>query len=273
MFFFISGLCYAQSDMVDVLHLKNGSIIKGNITELYPDSLVKIEMFDGSLFVFEMDEVLKILREPRSLEKKGLQWASLNYRDRQEKTEKVQFGLKGGINFASWKVSGESDYESFEHRTDFHAGFFITRYAPTSFRFEILYNRKGAKEIINDPYYGIDSDADYKITCISLLPLIVLGTNDPKDNTFFEFGPEFSFITSKKGDIEFLGENSEENLNNITEFELCFNVGAGIFINNTILIDVRYSFGLKDLITQDYDNSDDIKAFSRTIQLSLGVVL
>ncbi len=51
---------YSQAIKIDEVHLKNGSIIKGTITELYPDSLLKIETRDGNLFVFQMSEVLLI---------------------------------------------------------------------------------------------------------------------------------------------------------------------------------------------------------------------
>ncbi len=50
-------------DRRDVVFLKNGSIIKGQIVEIIPDSLVKIETADGSMFVFKMSEVEKITKE------------------------------------------------------------------------------------------------------------------------------------------------------------------------------------------------------------------
>ncbi len=41
----------------DDVYLKNGNIIRGNVVELIPDSIVKIETDDQSLFVFRMSEV------------------------------------------------------------------------------------------------------------------------------------------------------------------------------------------------------------------------
>jgi|GEM_PF-2527913 len=55
----------AQSDLLDVVYLKNGSIIKGIITEQVPGTAVKIQTADGSLFVFEYDEITKMTREPK----------------------------------------------------------------------------------------------------------------------------------------------------------------------------------------------------------------
>lgn len=58
-------LSVAQSDLIDVVYLKNGSIIKGIITEQVPGTAVKIQTADGSLFVFEYDEITKMTREPK----------------------------------------------------------------------------------------------------------------------------------------------------------------------------------------------------------------
>lgn len=47
----------------DVVYLKNGSIIKGQITEMNPSESIKIQTADGSLFVYQMSEVLKMEKE------------------------------------------------------------------------------------------------------------------------------------------------------------------------------------------------------------------
>ena len=54
-----------QSPIVDVVYLHNGSIIRGQIVELVVNEHVKIETSGGSIFVYQMDEVLKIERETR----------------------------------------------------------------------------------------------------------------------------------------------------------------------------------------------------------------
>lgn len=60
---FISFITFGQNQTVDVLYLKNGSIIKGSITEMNPTTGIKIKTSDGSLFVYTMDEVLKTEKE------------------------------------------------------------------------------------------------------------------------------------------------------------------------------------------------------------------
>ena len=54
---------FAQDKTRDVLYLKNGSVIKGSITEMNPSTGIKIKTSDGSLFVYKMDEVLKTEKE------------------------------------------------------------------------------------------------------------------------------------------------------------------------------------------------------------------
>lgn len=48
---------------IDVLYLKNGSIIKGQIIEHAVGGTIKIQTKDESVFVFKEDEVNKIVRE------------------------------------------------------------------------------------------------------------------------------------------------------------------------------------------------------------------
>jgi len=52
-------------EYVEVLYLKNGSIIRGMIIEQIPNEQVKIKTGDGSVFVYTMDQVLKITKEPK----------------------------------------------------------------------------------------------------------------------------------------------------------------------------------------------------------------
>lgn len=63
LFLLVSVVSFAQERQVDVIYLKNGSVIKGAVIELVPDKQVKIRTADGSLFVFQMSEVDRIEKE------------------------------------------------------------------------------------------------------------------------------------------------------------------------------------------------------------------
>lgn len=53
----------AQQQMQDVVYLKDGAIIRGMIIEMSPNASVKVQMKDGSVFVFKMENVEKIVKE------------------------------------------------------------------------------------------------------------------------------------------------------------------------------------------------------------------
>lgn len=63
LFLIISLSLNAQNQTRDVLYLKSGSVIKGTITEMNPNTGIKIKTADGSLFVYKMDEILKTEKE------------------------------------------------------------------------------------------------------------------------------------------------------------------------------------------------------------------
>ncbi len=73
LFVSITTLSFAQNNYQDVVYLKNGSIIRGVIIEQVPNKSIKIETADGSVFVYQMDEIEKIAKEDKigSIKKRG----------------------------------------------------------------------------------------------------------------------------------------------------------------------------------------------------------
>lgn len=60
---FFSQKIMAQSGILDVVYLKNGSIVKGIIIENTPNANIKLKTSDGSLFVYNYDEIEKFAKE------------------------------------------------------------------------------------------------------------------------------------------------------------------------------------------------------------------
>ena len=58
---------FAQSSLQDVVYLKNGSIIRGDIVEYTPNDTVKIMTTDGSVFVYDFAQVEKFAKEQPAL--------------------------------------------------------------------------------------------------------------------------------------------------------------------------------------------------------------
>lgn len=63
-FALIANLSFAQKNYQDVIYLKNGSIIRGLIIEQVVNESFKIETTDDNVFVFEIDKIEKIAKEP-----------------------------------------------------------------------------------------------------------------------------------------------------------------------------------------------------------------
>lgn|SRR5574344_1969655 len=66
----VCAMCCVTSfaqNLTEVLYLKNGSMIKGVIIEQVPNQTVKIQTADGSIFVYQMTEVLKITKEAKEI--------------------------------------------------------------------------------------------------------------------------------------------------------------------------------------------------------------
>ena len=59
----VTSPAFAQQ-MEDVVHLKNGGLIRGTIIEEIPGESLKIQTRDGNIFVYTMDEIAKMSREP-----------------------------------------------------------------------------------------------------------------------------------------------------------------------------------------------------------------
>lgn len=69
---FIAVLCLttAQAQQyTEAVYLKNGSVIRGTVIEQVPGESLKIRTADGSIFVYRMDEVVKITKTNESADK------------------------------------------------------------------------------------------------------------------------------------------------------------------------------------------------------------
>lgn len=63
LFFFLMLFCAKAQTYQDVIYLKNGSKVKGMITEFVPNVSYTIKTTDSSIFVFAISDIAKIARE------------------------------------------------------------------------------------------------------------------------------------------------------------------------------------------------------------------
>ncbi len=57
-----------QQVYIDVVYLKDGSIVRGIIIEQVPGQTIKVETADGSVFVFKVEQIVKLAKEKRAVE-------------------------------------------------------------------------------------------------------------------------------------------------------------------------------------------------------------
>jgi hypothetical protein len=59
----VAPFVYAQDHQEDVVYLKDGSVIHGNIVERVPNKSIKIKTGSGNIFVYKIDQIKKITKK------------------------------------------------------------------------------------------------------------------------------------------------------------------------------------------------------------------
>lgn len=102
---------FAQTPENEILYLKNGSEIHGVILEIIPNQTVKIQTKDKSIFVFKMDEVDKIIKEPKpQAETYQYQVYQPSQDDLVKQEPTYPFKNKGYTNFTKIGILGLSSF-------------------------------------------------------------------------------------------------------------------------------------------------------------------
>jgi len=116
---FISSLCYSQGYTQDVVYLKNGSVIRGQIIEQVPNQSLKIRTADGSLFVYNLSEVEKMTKEEPI--------GRTNYYQKRKADKATLRGYKGFVD--AGYTFADDDFERVEistsHGYQFNNYFFV----------------------------------------------------------------------------------------------------------------------------------------------------
>ena len=90
-----------QNNLIDVVYLKNGSILKGIIVEQVPNKTIKLQTADGNILVYKTNEIQKITKEEASNQfRKNLAFGQNNLRER-----RGYIGLSVGPSFPVGDIS------------------------------------------------------------------------------------------------------------------------------------------------------------------------
>ncbi len=74
----LSAIAFAQK-MQEVIYLKNGSVIRGTVVEQVPGQSIKVETADGSVFVYQMQDVEKIAKEEKKQSTSGVEHPGMDF--------------------------------------------------------------------------------------------------------------------------------------------------------------------------------------------------
>lgn len=99
----------SSTNYQEVVYLKNGSIIRGIVIEHIPNSNIKIRTADGSIFVYQTDEVERITKEPVPKQSGSVFGSSYS-----SNGQGMQTGYKGIIELGYAIGVGDYDLDRFK---------------------------------------------------------------------------------------------------------------------------------------------------------------
>ena len=107
----LADMAFSQNQKKDVVYLKNGSVIRGEIIEQIPNKSIKIQTSDRNIFVYDFTEIEKITKELSS----APQARPLQSTSEQTHSNKGIFCILGGVSLPSGDFAGttNSNKESF----------------------------------------------------------------------------------------------------------------------------------------------------------------
>lgn len=85
-----------QNNLIDVVYLKNGSILRGIIIEQVPNELIKLQTADGNIFVYQTSEIERITKETPTSQSRN----TLAFGERKSNERRGYIGLSVGPSFA-----------------------------------------------------------------------------------------------------------------------------------------------------------------------------
>jgi len=216
--FILTATVLLAQNLQDVVYLRNGSIIRGTIIEQVPNQSLTIETADRSLFVFAIDEIERISREP-IIQEPVLQ--------------QKRFGVIGGLNAASLFLTIGSASSSTDSRIGFHIGGFMEMPMGINwtFRPELQYSMQGGRW--SD---GVVDKLDY-----INLPLI-FRWHFWQRRMSLDFGPQFGYLVSATVSD---GRNIIDELN---RFDASLVLGVSVRLNENVSLSTRGIAGATNII-------------------------
>lgn len=170
--------------------------------------------------------------------------------------DKVQFGVKGGINIST--ITEDVDFVSFDSKTCFHIGVVMELPISDKFSFqpELLYSCQGAD-------YGVEFDEEplkalvtYNGTIkLDYLNIPLMAKYYVAEGFSLEAGPQVGLLLSAKDEYEYPGESGEDDIKDYVKgIDFGVNFGLGYKLEGGLNFGARYNLGLSDA----NDNTEEL---------------
>lgn len=184
----------------------------------------------------------------------------------------AQFGVKGGINFAT--ITSDADFVDFESRTCFHLGAVLELPISDMFSFqpEVLYSCQGAD-------YSADVDDSPSETKAALfegsiklayLNIPLMAKYYIAEGFSLEAGPQIGFLLSAKDEYDSQGDSGEDDIKEYVKgFDFGVNFGLGYKLEGGLNFGARYNLGLTNG-NDDIGELGDYTLKNGVFQFSLG---
>lgn len=161
------------------------------------------------------------------------------------------FGFKGGLNFSKLEFS---DFN--RDRTSFHAGMFIefpTKNSKVFVQPELLFNIMGGK----------DSDFSEYQLALNYLSVPVVGKYYIAPKLYAEAGPQINLLLSGI-DLDKDEGEKEDVSEYLNRFDVGLSLGGGYKLTDKFGLSFRYYIGLRNILTDDWDDTGKNRAFHLT---------
>lgn len=151
---FMANITFAQNRKRDVIYLKNGSIINGQVISSLPSGQVKIKTKDNSLWVFESSQIDSISKTTKGIQQFNAGYFNITeagiLAGNSDNKYKSPFTL---MNITGWQ---------FNNRFTVGAGagveFFSETYLPVVADFRYYLNRQGVS-----PFFGLQGGYSFAL--------------------------------------------------------------------------------------------------------------
>ena len=271
--------CLAQSDTTqnatassttqetrDVAYLKNGSIIRGTILEMIPDSTLRIQTIDGNVFVFSMREVQRITKE-NVAPPKYQQTAVLS-----SSVHNPTFALFAGAVIPVGRFGETSGDESGLAKTGLAFGGELE--VPMSESMSFLGTVTVALNSVDFPSSpGVDFGQ-----WVTVWPMFGFRLSVPGEQQFSAHGSlQVGLLIGSSPGIAVNVSGTSFNQNSASATAIAFAIGGGFTVVRRLVLDVQYKYGSPEYsVTASQGGataSGKFKQQTGLVQITAGVIL